>query len=53
MEVRAVNAGVASWGPNYYYLESKRALAERNYDLGIVFITMGNDLYSGLDTVFF
>ncbi len=42
--VRIDNAGVGNWNPNHYLLEAKRALAEKRYDFGLVFIYLGNDI---------
>ncbi len=47
------NTGVGAWNPNHYYLEAKRALAQKKaesrtssgqYDLGIVFLYVANDI---------
>lgn len=42
--VRVDNAGVAGWNPNHYLIEAHRALGERDYDLGIVVLYVGNDI---------
>jgi len=42
--VQVDNTGVGGWNPNHYYLEAKRALAKRQYDLGIVFLYVANDI---------
>ncbi len=42
--VHVDNAGVGMWNPNHYYLEAQRALSSRDYDLGLVFIYLGNDV---------
>lgn len=44
LSVRVDNAGVGSWNPNHYYLMTQEALQKRKYDLGIVFITIHNDI---------
>jgi lysophospholipase L1-like esterase len=44
LSVRVDNAGVGSWNPNHYYLMAQEALKKRKYDLGIVFITIHNDI---------
>jgi len=43
LRCQAVNAGHGGRGPERYYLEAKRSLALRHYDLGIVCIYTGND----------
>lgn len=48
--VEVVNAGMSAWTPNEYYLEAKRALAEETYDMGVVYIYVGNDCVSEVDT---
>lgn len=50
--VNAVNAGVSGWSPNQYYLETRRSLSLRNYDLGLVFLYAGNDCIDKVDTAF-
>ena len=40
----ADNTAVGGWGPNHYYLEAKRALDRRSYDVGLVFLYVGNDV---------
>lgn len=42
--LRADNTGVAGWGPEHYLLESETFLPRHNYDLGIVFLYVGNDI---------
>jgi len=42
--VRVDNTGVGGWDPNQYYMQAKRALAMAKYDLGLVFLYVGNDL---------
>jgi hypothetical protein len=49
LSVRVDNAGVGSWNPNHYYLMAKNALEKRKYDLGIVFISLHNDIV-GVET---
>lgn len=50
IRVSADNAGVGGWSPRQYYLESRRALARKCYDLGLIFIYMGNDFLTEIDT---
>ncbi len=38
------NTGVGGWDPNQYSMQAKRALAARKYDVGLVFLYIGNDL---------
>jgi lysophospholipase L1-like esterase len=38
------NSGVGGWSPNHYLIEAKDALKKKNYDLGIVFLYIGNDI---------
>jgi hypothetical protein len=38
------NAGVAGWDPNQYRIEARRALERTRYDLGLVFLYVGNDI---------
>lgn len=40
------NAGVGGWDPNQYLMQSRRSLAKTHYDLGLVFVYIGNDLVS-------
>lgn len=47
--VRVDNAGVGAWNPNHYYLMAQEALQKRRYDLGIVFISIQNDIV-GVET---
>jgi hypothetical protein len=42
--VQSDNTGVMRWNPNHYYLEAKRALARKKYQLGIVFLFVQNDI---------
>jgi hypothetical protein len=42
--VHTDNTGVMRWNPNHYYLEAKRALAQKKYHLGIVFLFVQNDI---------
>jgi hypothetical protein len=42
--VQSDNTGVMGWNPNHYYLEAKRALARKKYQLGIVFLFVQNDI---------
>lgn len=48
--VEVVNAGMSAWTPNQYYLEAQRALSEEAYNMGVVFIYVGNDCISAVDT---
>lgn len=41
---RIDNSGVSSWTPNHYYLEARRALRRSRYDIGVVFVYVGNDV---------
>ena len=51
LSVRVVNDGVGGWDPNQYLKEAHIALEKQRYDLGIVFLYLGNDLVSQrLDT---
>jgi hypothetical protein len=52
LRVRAVNAGVGGYTPSQYYLEVRRSLAIREYDLGVVFLYVGNDCVARIDTLF-
>lgn len=40
------NAGVGGWDPNQYLMQARRSLAKTHYDLGLVFVYIGNDLVS-------
>jgi hypothetical protein len=44
LPARVDNAGVGGWNPNHYYLMAREALKKRKYDLGIVFISLQNDI---------
>jgi hypothetical protein len=44
LSVRVDNAGVGGWNPNHYYLMAGEGLKTRKYDLGIVFISLQNDI---------
>ena len=44
LSVRVDNAGVGGWNPNHYYLMAGEALKKRKYDLGIVCISLQNDI---------
>jgi hypothetical protein len=46
LSVRVVNDGVGGWDPNQYLKEAHIALEKQRYDLGIVFLYLGNDLVS-------
>ncbi|HEX7344523.1 MAG TPA: hypothetical protein VF398_09675, partial [bacterium] len=49
--VFAANPGTSGWNVNHYYLEAKRSLALRHFDLGIVFLFLGNDIVESVDTL--
>jgi hypothetical protein len=42
--VEVVNAGLDGWNPNQYLIESRQILSRRSFDLGIVFLYVGNDI---------
>ena len=42
--LRADNTGVAGWDPNRYLLEAENSLPRHDYDLGIVFLYVENDV---------
>ena len=44
LDVGFDNAAVAVWGPSQYYLESKNMLKQKHYDLGLIFLFLGNDI---------
>jgi|CXWL01.1.fsa_nt_gi lysophospholipase L1-like esterase len=44
LNVKAVNTGVAQWDPNQYLLQAQLELTRGKYDLGLVFIYLGNDI---------
>jgi hypothetical protein len=46
LSVRVVCDGVGGWDPNQYLRETQIALEKKRYDLGIVFLYLGNDLVS-------
>jgi hypothetical protein len=48
----ADNTAVGGWGPNHYYLEAKRALESRSYDVGLVFLYVGNDVITSRSNSF-
>jgi hypothetical protein len=50
--VQVDNTGVGGWDPNHYLLEAKRALAQKRYTLGIVFLYVGNDITTKKTTSF-
>ncbi|MDD5218034.1 MAG: hypothetical protein PHN49_11295 [Candidatus Omnitrophica bacterium] len=52
LRVTATNDGVSDWNPNQYYYETKRALRREKYDLGFVFIYIGNDLVDKIEASF-
>ena len=45
-----VSAGVSGWEPNRYYIKVGDELAERDYDLVLVFVFVGNDIVSDART---
>lgn len=47
---RVANAGVDGYGPNQYYLQAKKILADERYDLGFVCVFMANDVVARIDT---
>lgn len=49
LSIKVDNAGVGAWNPNHYYLMAQEALQKRRYDLGIVFLSIQNDIV-GLET---
>ncbi len=51
-EVLVVNDGVTRWNPGQYCLEAKRVLARKKYDLGIMFLFVGNDIASSFQSSF-
>ncbi|UCG50458.1 MAG: hypothetical protein JSW58_09595 [Candidatus Latescibacterota bacterium] len=44
--VKVDNASSAGWNPNHYYKVAGQALSQTTYDLGIVFLFVGNDVVS-------
>jgi len=44
VDVSVINAGVGGWDPNQYFIQTKILLAKSRFDLGIVFIYIGNDI---------
>lgn len=42
--VRFDNTGVGGWGPNHYLLQARQSLDQWHYDLGVVFLYVGNDV---------
>lgn len=52
VKLKAVNGGVRGYNPGQYYLMAKDALKDEKYDLGIVFLWVGDDIYPGIDTTF-
>jgi hypothetical protein len=51
-KMKVVNHGVGGWNPNQYLIETGRALAQRKYDLGIIFLYVSNDIVSRRQTSF-
>jgi hypothetical protein len=50
--VRVDNASAGGWNPNHYRMEVKRALSKREYDLGVVFFYVANDIVDAkLDSI--
>lgn len=45
---RVDNAGVGAWEPGQYLLETRRALKQRHYDMGVIFFYIGNDVIDRL-----
>lgn len=50
--IRVYNSAVGGWDPNHYFLEAKKVLAEKEIDLGIVFLYAGNDIVKSIKTSF-
>lgn len=48
--IRVYNAAVGGWDPNHYFLEAKKVLAEKKFDLGIVFLYAANDIVKSIKT---
>jgi hypothetical protein len=42
--VHVANSGVGGWSPNHYLIEARKALTKNPYDLGIIFLYVGNDI---------
>jgi hypothetical protein len=50
--VRVDNSSSGGWDPNHYRLEVERALSKREYDLGVVFFYVANDIVDAkLDSI--
>ncbi len=45
------NTGVGGWSMGQYYLQAKNELARVKYNLGIVYIFIGNDFADSFDTI--
>ena len=52
ISVHVTNAGVGGRNPNHYYLEAKRSLQLRDYDLAVVALYTANDCVEAIDTLF-
>lgn len=42
--VRVTNAGTGQWDPNHYLLKTRQELARSRYDVGLIFLYIGNDI---------
>lgn len=51
-KVYACNAGVGDWDPNQYLIQAKQELQRNSYDIGLIFIYLGNDIVSEVKTYF-
>lgn len=45
-----ISAGVSGWNANHYYIKVRDELAEDDYDLVLVFVFVGNDVISEVNT---
>ena len=48
--VKVANAGISGWDPRHYYLRACRSLNEQSFDLGLIFLYVGNDCIKIKDT---
>lgn len=44
--VSVTNAGTGQWNPNHYLIAARKELESTNYNIGLVFIYLGNDVVS-------
>jgi hypothetical protein len=44
IDVVVINTGVGAWGPNQYLMQAEEELANRDYDLVLVFLFSPNDI---------